>query len=151
MNAAIKPMFVHNGTTITLEDNGRFSAMSPTGRITSGSLDGIKKRLDKDGVFEQFKGFTLRSLYRGDELEEVTVIGFAEPRRRFGQREWKIIDARGNKSQRSEVYEDTPTNRALAKQYLEMRKAHLKQREESDAAESKLRGKLKTRRPGDKA
>lgn len=139
--------FDHNGVTITLTGSGRFTAEGPNGKITSASLEGIKKRLDEGGVFTPFKAFTLRPLYRGAEMESVTVVGFAAPRRRYGSREWKIVDSGGHKSQLSEVYEDTPANREAAKAYLDAMKEHRKVREHQDQLEQKLLGKVKSRRP----
>jgi hypothetical protein len=148
-----KPTFIHNGVTITLEDNGRFTAEGPTGRITSGSLEGIKKRLDKDGVFTPFKAFSFNNgYYRVGELQEFTVVGIAEPRRRYGARQWKVIEGEGGRTiEKSEVYEDTPANRAAAMAYLAMVKEHRKVRDEQELQEQKALAKMVARLPEKKS
>lgn len=137
------PTFDHNGVTIELLSSGKFRAMSPTGPVTSGSLDGIKKRLDKEGVFTPFKAFALNTYYHAEGIKDFTVVGYVEPRRRFGLRQWKT-DTNGTMP---EVYEDTPANRELAKQYLQMRKDHRKAKEQFEKDENALLVKMKARRP----
>jgi hypothetical protein len=151
MTEAVKPTFLHNGVTITLEASGRFSAMAPDGRITSGSLEGIKKALDKKGTFATFKAFTIFHSYRSLELQELTVIGVVEPKRHFGHRSWKVQDSSGRLRDISEVFEDTAANRAAAQAYIDMVKEHRKVRDEQEQAEAEARTKIKSREPEKKA
>lgn len=157
MKTDTKPTFLHNGVTITLESNGKFAAMGAEGRITSSSLDGIKKRLDKNEAFKPFKAFRLVSHYDHksgislDQIEECTVVGIAEPRRRYNSRAWKITaEGRHGTMEAYLVYEDTPENRKQAKAYLELERKNAKARKEAEAAEKKAKDAIKSRTPPEK-
>lgn len=148
----IKSAFVHNDVAITLESNGRFSAMGPNGRVTSNSLDGIKKQLDKLGTFKTFKAFTIRGGYYGSAsgvlIQDCTVVGVIQPRHRYGSPEWKLEKNGGvSAGVASEVYLDTPANRAAAKAYAALVAEHKKVREKQDEAESKALAKITSVRP----
>lgn len=134
--------FEHKGIPIFITEAGRFYADTVKGRIMAPSVAGLRKKLDKQSTFEPFKAFTIVGYGGGQSIRECLVTGIEKRRR------WRGLQFTTNTGGVfNEVYEDTPQNRALAKQYIKAAADFEKAQKKHEADQDRIEARITKRKP----
>jgi len=128
----------HGEHIITMLPNGQFCTHQGGKALTTTSLDGMKKKLDKLASFKQFDVIYYR--YGRFDPEYRKVVGVRSVR---GKKLFVLDNAREVES----VILDTPAHRKAIKEYNTLRAANSKNKETMDAAERDARAFVTFKRP----
>lgn len=135
--------YTHAGISIEfLEDPGIFRAMVGGERITAPSLSGIKNKIDKSNKFEQFTGIVDKGRFYGDpakggRFKEVVIVGVKRAKANTFRGADLWITSTGEHL--SEVFRNTPENRAALEAYDAMGVKFDKEKKALEEAHSKAR------------
>jgi hypothetical protein len=139
--------WTHRGIEINLLENGNFRCVLAAKPVVSNSLEGAKKRIDKEvddpARFSPFKGYYTT----GDKARLVEVIGTRMGRRRNFQSQLyfvcKSLHGRGE-FEVAAIVRSTPETDAIAAELEKLKAKNEAAREAMDTAERELVERLDT-------
>lgn len=125
--------FFYEGVTITVDERARFVARHQGQHLVTPSLASMKKKIDQLGIkFEPFDGWIVRN----SDPTEVKIVGVKPNARRGANHRGEWVTDNGLRL--DTIVRDTPENRKLVEELIELVEKNEKLRTAMDGAEHDL-------------